>query len=147
MCSSSYKNNTLKSSHSYSQEFSCYLPVRFAKCLLTNMQKQQNVLKILKRKRKIETLRVNNSRILSFKNAKFSGYHFYRNLNIQTNFQICISVPLINITTMPATIVRLCLYSFFVLTYKPKARIKFLTSWRSGNEIHLLFIYIELPSA
>ena len=32
--------------------------------------------------RKIQTLRVNNSRILSIKNAKFSGYYFYMNLNI-----------------------------------------------------------------
>ena len=37
---------------------------------------------------------MNNSRILSIKNAKFSGYYFYMNLNIKRNFQICISVPL-----------------------------------------------------
>ena len=28
-------------------------------------------------------------------NAKFSGYYFYINLNIYADFQICISVPLI----------------------------------------------------
>ena len=28
------------------------------------------------------------------KNAQFSGYYFYMNLNIQRDFQICISVPL-----------------------------------------------------
>ena len=28
------------------------------------------------------------------KNAKLSGYYFYMNLNIQGDFQICISVPL-----------------------------------------------------
>ena len=28
------------------------------------------------------------------KNAKFSGYYFYMNLNIWGNFQICFSVPL-----------------------------------------------------
>ena len=27
-------------------------------------------------------------------NAKFSGQYFYINLNIQADFQICISVPL-----------------------------------------------------
>ena len=37
---------------------------------------------------------MNNSRILTIKNAKFSGYHFYMNLNIKGDFQICISVPL-----------------------------------------------------
>ena len=42
----------------------------------------------------MQTIRVNNLRILSIKNAKFSGYYFYMNLNIQRNFQICISVPL-----------------------------------------------------
>ena len=37
---------------------------------------------------------MNNSRILAIKNAKFSGYYFHMNLNIQGGFQICISVPL-----------------------------------------------------
>ena len=44
----------------------------------------------------MQTLRVNNLRISSIKNAKVSGYYFYMNLNIWRNFQICISVPLIN---------------------------------------------------
>ena len=44
--------------------------------------------------RKIQTLRVNNSRILRIQNATFSGYHFYMNTNIWRDFQICISVPL-----------------------------------------------------
>ena len=34
------------------------------------------------------------SRILTIKNAKLSGYHFYMNLNVWGDFQICISVPL-----------------------------------------------------
>ena len=37
---------------------------------------------------------MNNSRILTIKNANFSGLFFYMNLNIQEDFQICISVPL-----------------------------------------------------
>ena len=41
--------------------------------------------------RKIQTLRVNNSRILTIKNSKFLGYYFYMNLNIWGDFQICIS--------------------------------------------------------
>ena len=44
--------------------------------------------------RKIQTLRANNSRILSIQNAKFSGYHFSINTDIWRDFQICISVPL-----------------------------------------------------
>ena len=44
--------------------------------------------------KKIKTLRVNNSRILQIKNAKFSGYYFYINLNTYGDFQFCISVPL-----------------------------------------------------
>ena len=48
-------------------------------------------------KKKMQTIRVNNLRILSIKNAKFSGYYFYMNLNIQRNIQICISVPLTNL--------------------------------------------------
>ena len=46
--------------------------------------------------RNLQTLRAINSRILRIKNAKFSGHCFYMNTNIQTNFQICISLPLIN---------------------------------------------------
>ena len=37
---------------------------------------------------------VNNARIVMIKNAKFSGYNFYMNLNTWGDFQICISVPL-----------------------------------------------------
>ena len=37
---------------------------------------------------------MNNSRILIIKNAKPSGYYFYMNLNVWGDFQICISVPL-----------------------------------------------------
>ena len=38
---------------------------------------------------------MNNSKILTIKNAKFSGYYFYMDLNIWGDFQFCISVPLI----------------------------------------------------
>ena len=41
-----------------------------------------------------KTLRVNNSRTLTIKNAKFLEYYVYMNLNIWENFQISISVPL-----------------------------------------------------
>ena len=32
------------------------------------------------------------------KNAKFSGYYFYMNLNVWGDFQICISVPISKFT-------------------------------------------------
>ena len=44
--------------------------------------------------RKIQILRVNNLRIFTIKNAKFSGFYYYMNLNIWGDFQLCISVPL-----------------------------------------------------
>ena len=37
---------------------------------------------------------MNNSRILTIKNAKHSEYYLYMNLYIWGDFQICISVPL-----------------------------------------------------
>ena len=37
---------------------------------------------------------MNDSRILTIKNAKLSGYYFYMNLNVWADCQICISVPL-----------------------------------------------------
>ena len=45
--------------------------------------------------RNLQISRENNWRILRSENAKFSGYCFYMNTNIQGDFQICISVPLI----------------------------------------------------
>ena len=44
--------------------------------------------------RKIQTWRVNNSRILRIRNAKCSGYCFHMNPNTQWNFQICIGAVL-----------------------------------------------------
>ena len=45
--------------------------------------------------RNIQTLRASKSRILKINNAKFSECYFYMNTNIQGDFQICISLPLI----------------------------------------------------
>ena len=42
----------------------------------------------------MQSLRLNNSRILRIKNEKLSEYYFYMNKNIQGDFQICISIPL-----------------------------------------------------
>ena len=39
---------------------------------------------------------INNSRILRIRNAKFAGYCFYMNTNIEGDFQISISAPLLN---------------------------------------------------
>ena len=41
---------------------------------------------------------MNNSRILTTNNTKFSGYYFFMNFNIQGDSQICISVSLTNVT-------------------------------------------------
>ena len=40
------------------------------------------------------TKNTNFTKIFTIRNTKFLGYYFYRNLNIQGDFQICISVPL-----------------------------------------------------
>ena len=44
--------------------------------------------------RNLQTSRANNSIILKFKEAKFSGYCFHMNTNIHVDFQIYISVPM-----------------------------------------------------
>ena len=71
-----------------------YAHFRFAKCLLQTYRNNWIREKVAYFLRKIQTLRVNNSRILRFQNAKSSGYHFYMNTKICRDFQICISVPL-----------------------------------------------------
>ena len=47
--------------------------------------------------KKNTNFRVNNSRILTIKNAKLPEYYLYMNLYIWRDFQICISVPLSNV--------------------------------------------------
>ena len=54
--------------------------------------------------KKNTTVRVNNSRILTIKNAKFSGHYFYTISNIWGDFQICISVTLTSNLTLLLTI-------------------------------------------
>ena len=72
-----------------------YAHAKYVKSLFTNIQKQQNMLTIsLYFLRNLQTSRANNLRILRIKNAKFSGYYFYKNTTIQGDFQIYISVPL-----------------------------------------------------
>ena len=71
-----------------------YTQPRYMKYLFKNIQKQQNMLKISQLFKKNTNFTVNNSRILRIQNAKFSGYCFHMKPNIQSIFQICISVPL-----------------------------------------------------
>ena len=44
--------------------------------------------------RNLLTSRINNSRILRIRNAKYAGYCFYVNRNIYGDFQICICASL-----------------------------------------------------
>ena len=62
----------LKVSHYKTVYFLRYTHPRYMKCLFTNIQKRSNMLKSSLLLKKIQTLRVNNSRICRIKNAKFS---------------------------------------------------------------------------
>ena len=85
----------LKISHHNTFCFSRYAHVKFVKYLFANIHKQQNMSRInLYFFKNLRTSRVNNSRTLRLKNAKFSGYCFYMNTNIQGDSPIGISVPL-----------------------------------------------------
>ena len=84
------KNSILQIAHCNTCHPLRYAHVRYAKYLFTNIQKQQNMLK----SSKVQTLRVNNSKILRIQNAKFSGYCFYMNTKKWRDFQICTSVHL-----------------------------------------------------
>ena len=73
-----------------------YAHVTYVQSLLTNIQKQQNTLKIRPLLRDLQTLRASNSKILWIKKAKLSRYCIVF-IWTETNreiFQICISVPL-----------------------------------------------------
>ena len=80
----------LKISHYNTFYFLRQKHLRYVKSFFTNIRKQQNILKISLLFKKF----TNFSRILSINNAKFSGYYFYINTNIQVDFQICVRVPL-----------------------------------------------------
>ena len=56
------------------------------KSLFTNIQKQENMLKLAHFLRNLHILQENNSIILWIKNANFSGYCFYMNTNIYERF-------------------------------------------------------------
>ena len=52
--------------------------------LFTNIKKQKDTLKcsLLYMKKKKQFLQVNKSRVIRIKNEKFSGQHFYANMNL-----------------------------------------------------------------
>ena len=56
--------------------------------------KHSETIEYVKNQPNLQTSRANNLIIFWIQNAKFSGYCFYMNRNIQRDFQICISVPL-----------------------------------------------------
>ena len=74
-----------------------YAHVKYVKSLFINIQKQWNMLKLDYFLRNLRTSWGNSSRILGIKNTKFSGYCFHMKTNIQRDFQICITLPLISI--------------------------------------------------
>ena len=67
--------------------------------------------------RKMQSLGVNNSRILRIQNGKFSGYHFYMNTTKYRDFQICISVPLIFFMDDKQLLVNLDCYLMLCFVY------------------------------
>ena len=67
--------------------------------------------------RKMQSLGVNNSRILRIQNEKFSGYHFYMNTTKYRDFQICISVPLIFFMDDKQLLVNLDCYLMLCFVY------------------------------
>ena len=71
-----------KVSHYDNIYFLTYPHPRYMKCLITNIQKQQSMLKVAYFSSKIQTWRENDSRILRIENAKSSGYSSYVNTNI-----------------------------------------------------------------
>ena len=74
---------------------SCFLNVKhyfFKK--MSKFRKGKTFWKLFKKTSILQTLRMNNLRILRIQDAKFSWYYFYINTNIKADYQICISVPL-----------------------------------------------------
>ena len=69
-----------------------YANVRYVKNLFRNIRNRKIREKLTYILRNLQTLTANNSRVLRIKKAKFSGYCFYMNANIQRDSEICINV-------------------------------------------------------
>ena len=100
--------------------------------------------------RKTQTSMGKNLRILRIKNAKFSGYCFYMNPNIQWNFQICINVTLNLIIKILIVVFFLCFpfhgWSFcnFPWLFMGKASSLLSqseNSWRANNRFSCSVMY------
>ena len=64
----------------------------------------------------MQTLRVNNSRILRTKSAKFPGYYFYLKTNIQGDFQICISTFKLPFSSTLCSIILSSIFECFIIS-------------------------------
>ena len=84
----------------------------------------------------MKNLRANNSRALRIKNAKFSEYRFHMNTNMLRDFQICISVHLINylkqnvIAKIWATRTLFQMIKIHKFLYLPVSKYSLTLSWR-----------------
>ena len=96
------QNNTLKISHSSSYKFSNYLPVKFVNFLksrpIFNMFYVLLLLNVGKQTFDKSHVRMNISKSKRCFNLKSSTYYFHVKKKILADFQICISVPLSNIS-------------------------------------------------
>ena len=85
------KNSITQITHYNTFHFLRYVQFKYANYLLINIQKQQNMLlSSLLSEKKVLT-----AEFLGFRMQNFQYIIFYMNTNIQRDFQICISVPLI----------------------------------------------------
>ena len=101
ICLCSYKNSILKIRIRNPRNSRVIYLYSLRNACLQTFRNNRICLKLAYFLRKIWALRENNSRILTIKNVKLSGYYFYVNLNILEDFKICISVPLTDEISLP----------------------------------------------
>ena len=114
--------------HKYAEDFTLQHLLHFEICaceicqMLVYKHSETECIKNFKKAyflRNLQTSRINNSRILKIRNAKFSGYGFYMNTNIQLDFQICISVMISFTRWTTAWSIEYCSWKPNSFLYKP----------------------------
>ena len=104
LCLCSYKNNTLKISHSWSYDFSRYLPLKFVSSLKSRLI--FNIYHFWMFVNKLfACLTCAYLKSKSFFNVEFWTYYFHIKTKILADFQICISVPLSPLPENPTTLI------------------------------------------
>ena len=141
VCLGSYKNNTLKISHSWSYEFPSYLPVKFVFFLKSRLLFSVFYCFCVFVNKHFIISGVHISKNEQNHHAKPSAYHFYVKTEVSVDFYICSSVPLIILNSKQISI-------FFLSGNNEKGgRIQVIVNWKLAGVFLIDILELKVSSA